>query len=56
MILKQYGTSYHSVETNFNSRALTEVGFRRDRAFSVSVDDFVANYEKVTENAFAPET
>lgn len=56
MILKQYGTSYHSVEMNFNSRALTEVGFRRDRVFSVPVEDFEATYEKVMEKAFAPET
>lgn len=56
MILKQYGTSYHSVEMNFNSRALTEVGFRRDRVFSVPVEDFEATYEKVMEKTFAPET
>jgi hypothetical protein len=55
MILKQYGTSYHSVETNFDSRALTEVGFRRDRVLSVTVDDFKARYQKVTEKTFAPE-
>jgi len=56
MILKQYGNSYHSVETNFNSRALTEVGFRRDRAFSISMEEFEAAYEKVSESTFAPET
>ena len=36
MILKQYGTTYQSVETNFNPRALTEIAFRRDRAFSIA--------------------
>ena len=56
MILKRYGTSFHSVETNFNSRAITEVAFRRDRAFSVSVEEFDATYEKVDERAFTAET
>ena len=35
MILKQYGTSYQSVQPNFNSRAITEIAFRRDRAHAV---------------------
>lgn len=56
MILKQYGTSYHSVETNFNSRALTEIAFRRDRVFSVPTEEFDTAYEKVEEKAFSPET
>jgi hypothetical protein len=56
MILKQYGTSYQSVETNFNSRALTEVAFRRDRAFSLPVEEFEATFERVDERAFSPET
>lgn len=56
MILKQYGTSYQSVETNFNSRALTEIAFRRDRAFSISTEEFEAAYEKVEERAFSPQT
>lgn len=54
MILKQYGTTYHSVEPNFNSRALNEIGFRRDRALSISVEDFIATYEKVEEKSFSP--
>lgn len=51
MILKQYGTSYHSVETNFNARALTEIAFRRDRAFSIPTEEFSSTYEKVDEKA-----
>ena len=47
MILKRYGTSYQSIEPNFESKALNEVGFRRDREFSVSADDFEANHERV---------
>lgn len=56
MILKQYGTSYQSVEPNFNSRALTEIGFRRDRVFSVSAVEFDATYEKVEEKTFSTES
>ena len=56
MILKQYGTSYHSVETNFNSRAITEIAFRRDRVFSILVEEFDASYEKADERALTAET
>jgi len=55
MILKQYGTSYQSVEPNFNPRALTEIAFRRDRAFSIPVDEFESSYEKVDEKALTAE-
>ena len=55
MILKQCGTSYQSVETNFNARALTEISFRRDRVFSIPTDEFDTTYERVEENSFAPE-
>ena len=54
MILKQYGTSYHSVETNFNSRALTEIAFRRDRAFAIPTEEFQVAFEKVEEKTFSP--
>lgn len=56
MILKQYGTSYQSVETNFNPRALTEIAFRRDRVFSIPTEEFESTYEKVDERTFSPET
>lgn len=56
MILKLYGTSYHSVEPNFNSRALTEIGFRRERAFAVPVEEFADSYELVEEHALEAET
>lgn len=56
MILKLYGTSYHSVDPNFNSRALTEIAFRRNRAFSIPVEDFEASYEQVVERALTAET
>jgi hypothetical protein len=56
MILKRYGTSYQSVETNFNCRAHTEIAFRRDPAFSVPTEEFVATYERVGERVLSPET
>ncbi len=55
MILKQYGTSYHSVETNFDSRALNEIAFRRDRQFSIPTEEFEAGYEKVEERVLSAE-
>lgn len=45
MILKRYGTSYQSVEPNFESKALNEIGFRRDRQLTVPVADFETGYE-----------
>ena len=53
MILKQYGTSYQSVETNFDPRALTEIAFRRDRQFSIPTEEFEAGYEKVEDLSFS---
>ena len=40
MILRKYGTSMQSVELNFDSKALTEIGFRRDHAHSIPVEEF----------------
>ena len=45
MILKRYGKSYQSVDPNFESKALNEIGFRRDRELAVAVEDFEARYE-----------
>jgi hypothetical protein len=42
MIYKRYGNAYHSVELNFDSKALNEIGFRRDRVDSISVEDFAS--------------
>lgn len=37
----------HSVDLNFDSRALTEIGFRRDREWSEPTEDFEAGWERV---------
>ena len=47
MILKRYGTMLHSVQPDFDSRALTEIGFRRDRRLSLRAADFDEAYEAV---------
>ena len=41
MILKRYGTSYQSVDINFDAKALNEVGFRRNQGRTIHVDGFV---------------
>ena len=48
MILRRYGRWYHSVRPSFNPAAMTEVGFQRDRAFSLSAADFADGYRAVT--------
>ena len=45
MILKRYGTMLHSVRPDFDSRAPTEIGFRRDRRLSLRSTDFDEAYE-----------
>lgn len=47
MVLKRYGRAYHSVEPNFNPAGITEIGFQRDRAFTVAADEFDEAYERV---------
>lgn len=39
MIYRQYGTSYQSVDLNFDAKALNEVGFRRNRQDDFPVDE-----------------
>jgi len=47
MILRRYGKNIESVEADFDARAMTEIGFRRDRAFSIPTDEFESGYERV---------
>lgn len=47
MILRRYGTTVQSVGIHFDARALNEIGFRRDHAFSVDADEFFDAHEKV---------
>jgi hypothetical protein len=47
MILRKYGKSYHSVTPNFDSRAMTEVGFQKSGELTLETGDFEAAYERV---------
>lgn len=53
MIFKLYGANYHSVEPNFDSNALNEIAFRRDRSQDIPAEDFEAGYERTDEHEIA---
>ena len=56
MILRRYGTTIQSVETNFDSKAFTEIGFRRDHAYSSPADDFLDRHERISEHPLEAES
>ncbi len=56
MILRRYGTTVQSVETNFDSKAFTEIGFRRDHVYSSPADDFLAGHERISEHFLEAES
>ena len=45
MILRRYGSYYHSVRPNFNPNAITEIGFMRDRAASIPASDLKVSHQ-----------
>lgn len=47
MIVRRYGTWYHSVIPSFNPSAMTEIGFRRDRRHSIAADEFASGYRLI---------
>jgi hypothetical protein len=47
MIFRRYGDSVQSVALNFDARALTETGFRRDHRISHPAEAFFATPERV---------
>lgn len=55
MILKRYGTAFHTVDLNFESKALNEIGFRRNRVRSVPVEELESDYRKVVEHEILAE-
>lgn len=55
MIFRRYGTSYQSVDVNFDSLALNEIAFRRNREESIPADGFDASYETVGEHQLVAE-
>ena len=56
MIVRRYGTTVQSVEPNFDSKAFTEIGFRRDHAYSDPADDFFARHERISEHLLEAES
>jgi hypothetical protein len=46
MIVRRYGSSVLSVGPNFDPRAMNEVGFQKDGAWSMSWEDFQSKYER----------
>ena len=56
MILRRYGATIQSVESNFDSKAFTEIGFRRDHVYSGSADDFLARHERISEHVLEAES
>jgi hypothetical protein len=55
MIFRRYGTSFQSVDLNFDSKALNEVGFRRNRAESIPADGFEAACPKLSTHELVAE-
>lgn len=55
MLLRRYGSRLHSVEINFDSKALNEIGFRRDNLTAFEVDDFESTFERVAGHSFSAE-
>ena len=55
MILRRYGNNVESVEVNFDSKALTEIGFRRDHELSMAADGFLESHEKLSEHSLTAE-
>jgi hypothetical protein len=44
MIVRRYGRNMESVRPNFDPLAMTELGFRRDREWSMPADDFADSH------------
>lgn len=44
MIFRRYGTTVHSVEIDFSSKAFSEIRFRRDGIFSLPLENFESAY------------
>jgi chromosome condensin MukBEF complex kleisin-like MukF subunit len=46
VIAKKYGTKLHSVQPNFDARAMNEIGFTRDHDWSVDTTEFCETYDQ----------
>lgn len=55
MIFRRYGSSYQSVDLNFDSLALNEIAFRRNREESIPAEDFDDAFETVATHELVAE-
>jgi hypothetical protein len=55
MLLRRYGQALQSVVIDFDSNAINEIGFRRDRKLSVPLATLESEYEKVREESVVSE-
>jgi hypothetical protein len=55
MIFRRYGTAYQSVDLNFDSLALNEIAFRRNREEAIPADDFDASFPKLASHDLVAE-
>ena len=49
MIIRRYGSRFHSVSLDFDPAAMTEVGFRRDGKQEWDAEEFLAGHQMVRE-------
>jgi len=55
MILRRYGAKFESVDVSFDSLALNEVSFRRDRDTSLPAEEVEASFETVSTHELVAE-
>lgn len=55
MIIRRYGTRFHSVSLAFDPAAMTEVGFRRDGNQEWDAEEFLAGHEMIREESVMAE-
>jgi hypothetical protein len=55
MLLRRLGSTFHSVTPTFDSRALSEISFRKNGTYSVPAEEFEQLYRKVSEEAIGGE-
>ena len=56
MIAKRYGKSVQSVNPEFDAVAMNEIGFRRDQAWSIETETFLATYDRIGEHLLTGST
>ncbi len=47
MIYRRYGTSYQSVDIDFDAKALNDIGFRRNRQHAVEADELEGSFTRI---------